>query len=275
MSPIDQLITPIKSVFERSALEVNATLISIQAIEATNRIRTELRHFNDLLPKNSAYELLANAVGAMITWADDFPQLTPEDAGEYLRLIAGRNLVFHWSQVEAMVDDSIQKMILLDHNVESKLIAAGAKVPDRSKWPPEEWAKKAIENLRQVPRYKESRHSTVRKHAFLFEVLGGSFVLDPQYWNSVDEIDYLRNVLLHNNGFVDNFAQTKAPRLVIYAGGVVPVTDPLFKLSSGILNEYLFRLLMTLMSLPYVLGVEQNSFLKSQVEELKAKGKHQ
>jgi hypothetical protein len=272
MTPIDELITPFKLVLERSAFEVRATSVSIQAIDLPHRLRARLKNFKALLPEGEGHQLLANAIDIMATWADSFPQPTADDAGEYLRLFAGRNLVFHWSQIEAMVDDSTHKMILLDQDVESKLISAGVKkIPNRQECTEAEWAKKIEKKLKDLPKFHEVRNSTVRKHAFMFEVLGAQFMLDPQYWNSIDEIDSLRNVLLHNNGVVDDLAKTKAPRLSKYIGSVVPFTDPIFTVCSALLNDYVFRLLMTLMSLPYVNGIEQNSFLRAQVTEMKVK----
>jgi hypothetical protein len=271
MSPIEELIAPFKLLLERSLLEVRATDLSMQALDATHRIRTGLGLFKELLPKNAAYELLDGQIDRMLDWLKKFPEHKPEDAGEILRVFAARNLVFHWSQIEALVDDSILKMISIDKDIISKLQKANIKIPDKQRYTQSNWAKKVVEKIRSTPEFDQVRYSAIRKHAFLFETLGAKFVLDPGYWNSLDEIDYLRNVLLHKNGIVDDIAKTKAPRLEKYIGTVVPVIDPIFHVASTLINEYAFRLLMTLMTLSYVYGANQDDYLKKVVSEIEQK----
>jgi hypothetical protein len=68
--------------------------------------------------------------------------------------------------------------------------------------------------------------------------------------NKVEEINQIRNCILHRNGVIDKKAVTASPRLALYLDKRIPITDPIFIEFMPLLVDYSFALLSALVTSP-------------------------
>lgn len=173
-------------------------------------------------------------------------------------------LVGAWAIIEAAFDDLIIKILLNDPEATNKLEGAGIKRIPNDSYKTEKWAKKTYLKMESKAK-DQAKGFVVETHKKILEIFGIKLEFPNDRARTIEELNQVRNCILHNQGAIDEKAINVCPRLTKYLGMPIPATDPLFTIALHILLNYTIAWIAALMFSPYLrdglLKTAKNPFL--------------
>jgi len=243
-NPASVLISPFDQIWRDLAAQTNAWTTIHKLL--THTIRLPPRLVEICKTSNESYiepSLIAET------------QLLAEEA---LGLLASQQqaifypgLVGAWAIVEAAFDDLILTILVNDPNVMTKLAAAGIKSSGGQTVYSEAWADELYQRIENKAKGR-AKGFVVEIHKACFSTLGIKLEYPLDRARVIEELNQVRNCILHHRGTVDNKAATISPRLAQYLGLPIPPTDPLFAVALTMLHDYTTAWVAALVHSPYL-----------------------
>lgn len=242
-NPAATLISPFGKIWTDLAAQTNAwatihKLLS-QTIELPSRLTKACTD-----PASGAFpSLLADA------------QLLATDAiglfASQHQTIVYPGLVGAWAIVEASFDDLILNVLKSDSKAIEKLSAAGIKITTSQPAGTDEWAEELYRRIENKAK-TTSKGYVVEIHRACFSTLGIPLEYPTDRSRAIEELNQVRNCILHHQGIIDNKAAAISPRLAQYLGVPIPPTDPLFSIALHMLHDYTTAWVAALIHSPYL-----------------------
>lgn len=126
-----------------------------------------------------------------------------------------------WASLEVTVEDTVTLILVNDAQALADVVAAGVR-PSQS-WPrplDESNARRVFARFEQVSR---GTRSIAQAYAHMLQVLGVHASVPPHVLETVAELNYVRNCILHRGGIVDSRASQEAPKIGLSVGDTVRV----------------------------------------------------
>lgn len=128
-----------------------------------------------------------------------------------------------WASLEVAVEDTATLILLNDPQAQIDAVQAGVKLPPKCPVPADELnARRIFARFEQVAR--ETR-SIAQAYAHVLQTLGVSASAASEIFETLAELNYVRNCLLHRGGIVDSRVRLEAPNAGLAIGDVIHVTQ--------------------------------------------------
>ncbi len=249
-NPANVLISPFDKIWRGLAAQTNAW----------TTIRKLITHTIDLPSR------LTNAA---ITPTEDHAGFVQ---GELLSLIADSNLlakeanvllasqqqsvvypslVGAWAIIEAAFDDLMLAVLVNDRNADAKLSIAGIKTSSNQTVASMDWAEDVYRRIERKAK-GSSNGLVVEIHRTCFGALGIELLYPADRSSVIEELNQVRNCILHGQGTIDRKAAAISPRLAQYVGSPMPSIDPLFAVALTMLHDYTTAWVAALVHSPYL-----------------------
>ena len=167
-------------------------------------------------------------------------------------------LVGVWSVIEATFDDLILALILNDEDVITKLSKVKINVQSHFEIGSNNWAQVIFQRIKRKSAEK-AKSSVFEYHKTCLGYFEINLEYQPNKVNIIEEINQVRNCILHNQGKISNKAGQLCPRLNEMIGQKITHNDPLFIVSSEIILNYTVAWLWALYCSPYFSGALNNA----------------
>lgn len=257
------LISPFDGIWRALAAQANAWTTIHKMLGQSIKLPQQLSEISEALRANGVGESLGE-LSSLINES----RVLAMDAANLLtsqqQAIVYPGLVGAWAIVEAAFDDLIIRILVNDPSVTTKLKTAGIKTASSHPGGSEAWAKELYKRVESKAKDK-AKGLVVEAHKASFSTFGIVFEYPADYSRLIEELNQVRNCILHNQGTVDEKALKNCPRLVPYLGLPIPPTDPLFTVALTMLTDYTFAWIKALVHSPYLrnglLAGAENSFL--------------
>jgi len=160
------------------------------------------------------------------------------------------SIIAMWSAIEFTIEDIVIDVICNDPTAISRLSSAGVDLPRKLSQPLTELdARRVFRNAESSLRRSLSSSATICK---IICVLGIPFEVDPNELSFADEVNAVRNCLMHRGGLIDDQSIRAAPSLAPMKGRRFVVTE-----------EYHQKVFKTLSAITNALGVGVVAYMKS------------
>lgn len=126
-----------------------------------------------------------------------------------------------WVAVEVAVEDTAVLILIKDQTAIELLRGAGIKVPNTSSKPLSESEARRVYS--RLERYSRKGKSVAEGYCHLMSVLGISINLPKEAFQTIAELNYVRNCLLHRAGVADERANIEAPTLGLKVGEEIKI----------------------------------------------------
>lgn len=215
------LVSPIGEATLFTGEELKIGGVTKQALDALIHVRPLLllalaafQRLHDQKTANAIRKLLSEQA-LQETWAKEI-----RDSG-FLSL--NRHLLIaSWSALEAALEDTAIGLLQNDKSAFDGLIALGVKPPKDCAFPPDDFDARRMFKNAWGTGPKELSFSV--RFDRIFSSLGLSLALAADLASRLDEVNAVRNLLLHRQGKVDQLAADRVPALAPLVGSVVSIT---------------------------------------------------
>jgi hypothetical protein len=160
-------------------------------------------------------------------------------------------LIGAWAVVEASFDDLIKTILTNDPDATEKLQKFGIKTEAHHPVGTEEWVEMMYRRLENKAKATSKGH-VVEIHKASFGALGIVFDYPADRSRVIEELNQVRNSILHSQGVITSRAVTISPRLAQYLGLAIPTSDPIFAVSLTMLHNYTTAWIASLVHSPYL-----------------------
>ena len=146
-------------------------------------------------------------------------------------------LVGTWAIVEAALDGIIKTILITDTASSKRLEAYGVKLSFEHTFGTAPWADQMygkVENLAK----KRAKGSIVEIHRSIFSAVGLQFDYPADRSRVIEELNEVRNCILHNQGVVDQKTANRSLRLAQYKDRPIPANDPVFVTAPLMIQNY-------------------------------------
>lgn len=248
--PAAKLITPFGKIWKDLAAQANAwgtvnRLISL-AISLPKQLEEVRASLDDgcLQAKEKIDGALSINAKEMASKAGAL-LLTQREAIVYPGLVGA------WAIVEASFDDLMRQILAGDSDVEARLKAIGVKTTVSHPAGSDEWVDtlyRRLENKAKVG----SGGRVVEIHRSCLAVFGIPFEYPADRSRVIEELNQVRNSILHSQGVITGRAVEISPRLSQYLGLAIPADDPVFTVAMTLLHDYTTAWIASLIHSPYL-----------------------
>lgn len=235
------LIVPFQKILEALTLQSQAWLMIHKSLEQTARLPEYLEgsehHENDFLEFKEKADLLAKITILMM-------QINRES-------VVYPWFIGTWAILEASFDELILKILVFDEDVLEKLEIAGIKHQSTYEINSTEWAKVIYKRIASKSS-QDANGSVFKLHKNCLKIFGVSLEFQADKVNVIEEINQVRNCILHNNAVIDDKAARICTRLNVYLGLKIPASDKIFIDGMDSFAGYLLAWIAALMHSPYL-----------------------
>jgi hypothetical protein len=235
------LIVPFQKILEELTLQAQAWLMIHKSLEQTARLPDYFEdvenHKNDFSEFKEQADLLAKITILMM-------QINRES-------IIYPWFIGSWAVLEASFDELVLKILVYDKNILEKLIFAEIKHESIYEINSLEWAKVIYKRIASKSS-QDAQGSVFRLHKNCLKVFGISLEFQPDKVNTIEEINQIRNCILHNNAVIDDKAARICTRLNVYLGVKIPASDKIFTEGVDSFASYLLAWIAALMHSSYL-----------------------
>ena len=126
-----------------------------------------------------------------------------------------------WVAVEVAVEDTAVLILTKDTSVLQLVADVGVRLPQSLTSPLTETDARRV--YKRLEAHSRKDRSVADGYRHLMSILRISFILPPEVINSLAEINYVRNCLLHRAGITDERASVEAPGLSLQLGAPVKI----------------------------------------------------
>ena len=187
---------------------------------------------------------------------DDLKQRARTMASEAMGLLSNHQnsivypaLVGTWAIVEAALDEIIKTILVTDPKSSKRLGEYGIKISYEHPIGTRPWAEQMYKKLES--RAKDvAKGSIVGIHRSIFSAVGLQFEYPADRSRVIEELNEVRNCILHNQGVVDQKAAGRSPRLAQYKDTPIPANDPVFVVAPRMIQDYTLAWVAALMHGP-------------------------
>lgn len=140
-----------------------------------------------------------------------------------------------WALIEAAFEDMIVTIMMADPKTASILTENKIRTKQELEPNTQEWALDAIKKMERkvlVP------GSVVKTHKALLALFDIPLAYPDSYAELIEEINQVRNCILHRNGVIDEKSATTCARLKQFQGKKMDKSDPIFKVYGTMLADY-------------------------------------
>ena len=128
-----------------------------------------------------------------------------------------------WASLEVAVEDTATLVLVNDLQSLDDAVLAGFKLPSGFTKPPgESYARRVFARMEQVSR---GTRSIAEAYAHILQVLGVSTSVAPEDFETLAELNYVRNCILHRGGVVDRRVTEEAPNSGLAVGDFVHIAE--------------------------------------------------
>jgi hypothetical protein len=159
-------------------------------------------------------------------------------------------LVGVWSIIEATFDDLILALLLNDKDVITKLSSAKINVQSNFEVGSNNWADVVFQKIKRKSSEK-AKSSVFEYHKICLSLFEITLEYQPDRVNIIEEINQVRNCILHNQGEISYKAGQLCPRLNNMIGQKIMHDDPLFIVSPEMILNYTVAWLWAIYCSPY------------------------
>jgi hypothetical protein len=189
------------------------------------RAVSNLAHQEVILGQLEAFLRLAGkdvpAVGGDAVPAAGWVQWAKELMDSGLHEVHAPGVIALWASLEVMVEDTATLILVNDAQALGDVVATGVKASPN--WPrplDESNARRAFSRFEQVSR---GTRSIGQAYAHMMQVLGVHVNVRPGILETIAELNYVRNCILHRGGIVDPRVSQEAPRIGLSVGETVRI----------------------------------------------------
>lgn len=137
--------------------------------------------------------------------------------------VNAHGLVGIWVAVEVAVEDTVVLVLLKDPEAKEAVTAAGVRLPVL---PPngmdEPTARRIYSRFERVAR---ADRTVASAYCYMLGKLGFTLQLEAPVVSTLDEMNYIRNCILHRGGIIDDRAGAEAPQVALREGDAISVTS--------------------------------------------------
>lgn len=181
--------------------------------------------------------------GGLGEWADD---LIAEDFDPINR----HGIIGIWVALEVAVEDTAVLILSKDASALQLLADAGVRLPQSLSSPLTEADARRV--YKRLESYSRNNRSVADGYAYLLSILRIPFALSSEVINSLAELNYVRNCLLHRAGFADERSSTEAPDLALSLGAPIKVPSARYRHYFDSAAKFAQALLTGVVNSPYV-----------------------
>jgi hypothetical protein len=128
-----------------------------------------------------------------------------------------------WASLEVAIEDTAVLILLNDPKAQIDASLAGVKLPSRLSVPLDEsGARRIFARFEQVSR---GTRNISQAYVHILETLGISTSVTPTVLNTVAELNYIRNCILHRGGVVDSRVNEEAPESGLVVGDILHIVQ--------------------------------------------------
>lgn len=175
-------------------------------------------------------EALLKAIGTGSQYTEDLPTSEPiwvqwsrELIDNGLHELHVPGIIALWASLEVAVEDTAVLILLEDAQALIDASLAGVKLPSSCPTPLDESnARRIFARFEQVSR---GTRSIAQAYAHILQTLGVSTSVAPEILETLAELNYVRNCILHRGGVVDSRVSLEAPKAGLAVGDVVHVSE--------------------------------------------------
>jgi len=160
-------------------------------------------------------------------------------------------LIGAWAIIEASFDNLMKQILVSDPDVEAKLQSNGIKTAVGEQAGSEEWVDVLYRRLENKAK-QGSGGRVVEIHRACLATFGIPLKYPVDRSVVIEELNQVRNSILHNQGVITSKAVQIAPRLNKYLGSTIPADDPIFAVSMVLLQDYTTAWIASLVHSPYL-----------------------
>lgn len=187
-------------------------------------------------------EKLSALVSPLANRARDLLQNTPE-------VLVYPSFVGAWALAEAAFEDMIASILVSDPKsisiLENSRIRPKQELEPRS----QEWA---LDTIKRIESKVRVPGSVVKTHKAILALFDIPLAYPESYAELIEEMNQVRNCILHRNGSIDEKSASICPRLKQFIGKKMDSSDPLFKVYGVMLADYTFAWLRAVIQGPYL-----------------------
>ncbi len=146
-------------------------------------------------------------------------------------------LVGTWAIVESALDGIIKTILVTDPESCKRLETYGVKLSSEHPAGTAPWAEQMYGRVEKLAKQR-AKGSIVEIHRSIFSAVGLQFDYPADRSRVIEELNEVRNCILHSQGVLDQKAAERSPRLAQYKGHPVPANDPLFVTAPHMILNY-------------------------------------
>lgn len=165
-----------------------------------------------------------------------------------------------WALLEASFEDLIVRILCNEPSASALLQKRGIGLDNKLEVGSEEWARKMFKKMEGKFGQKNSpknsteneKKSIVETHKEILAVFDAPLSFSLEDSAKMEEMNGIRNCILHRNGCIDKKAVKSSSRLELYYGRRVPIDDPIFTQFPLLLFNYTAALLFAVVQSQYL-----------------------
>jgi hypothetical protein len=254
------LISPFAETWKAMTVQANTWSVMLEALRFLPQHSARLKLNEYLLSSSPELFDFPSRLKEIISDVDGPAVRAQVVITEGLDAIFFSSLVGAWAIFEASYEDVVVKILCNGAQITEILKEKKIKPYTKALVGSEEWARRIFKNMESRFSERESKEdSQSKKKNTIFEmqkeilaVFDVQLVYLDAKANKVEEINQIRNCILHRNGVIDKKAVTASPRLAQYLDKRIPITDPIFIEFMPLLVDYSFALLTALVTSPFL-----------------------
>lgn len=247
-TPAETLILPFKEIWLELAAQTTswATVHRLinDAVTHPERLNAALGDLGHISSNHAAAAL------------NDLKQNARKMATEATALLGARQssmvypaLVGTWAIVESALDGIIKTILVTDPESSKRLEAYGVKLTSEHPAGTAPWAEQMYGRVEKLAKQR-AKGSIVEIHRSIFSAVGLQFDYPADRSRVIEELNEVRNCILHSQGVLDQKAAERSPRLAQYKGHPVPANDPVFMAAPLMIQNYTLAWVAALMHGP-------------------------
>jgi hypothetical protein len=188
-------------------------------------------------------KLILEQRGGLGQWAKE---LMEEDYAPINR----HGIIGMWVAIEVAIEDTVVLILTKDSSSLSMISGAGIKIPKSLSDPLNEIDARRIYNRLEF--HSRKGRSVAEGYIYLMSVLNVSFTLPNEFIESISELNYVRNCILHRAGVVDERVHIEAPNLSNQIGEYIKISSKQYLRYYDAVGKFSTELLNGVMKSSYV-----------------------
>jgi hypothetical protein len=220
----------------------NTVTESLSAVSAIDNAFMKDDEHKSLLAMPSVQEKLSDIISPLANNARELLNNSSD-------ILVYPSFVGAWALIEAAFEDMIVTILTSDPKAPMILEENNIRPKQGLESKTQEWALDAIKRIESKVRVPGS---VVKSHQAMLALFDIPLAYPDSYSELIEEMNQVRNCILHRNGVIDEKSASICPRLKEFQDRKIDKSDPIFKVYGAMLADYTFAWLTAVTRGPHL-----------------------